>query len=67
MDGKRPVVPVVVDVEVEGPCIEGRSYGFLDLKALFFLLVRFISLMHVDDQGEGLIDYISGANRFVLC
>ena len=49
--GMRSVVPALPGVEVEGPvpCIERRSYGFLDLKALFFS-VRFISMMHVEGE-----------------
>ena len=51
--GMRSVVPALADVEVEDPvpCIERRSYGFLDLKALFFS-VRFISIMHVEGDRE---------------
>ena len=49
MYGMRSVALVLVDVEVEGSawgsCVERQSYGFLDLKALFFLFVRFISMM----------------------
>ena len=56
----RSVAPVLaVEVEGPGPCIESRSYGFVDLKALFFS-VRFISMMHVEGEGKDPLDYISG-------
>ena len=51
--GMRSVLPMLADVEVEGPgsCIERRSYGFLDLRALLFS-VRFILMMHVEVKGN---------------
>ena len=49
----RSVMPVLVDVEVEGPgpCVGRRSCGFFGWKSLFFS-VRFISLIHFDGQSE---------------